>query len=109
MAKGEKEAFKGYTQRWRQLAASIQPLLSDKEMITIFINTLHLPFYEKIVGNMSINFSDLVLIGERVEVGMKKGEIVAEATTSHTNKSHDKEEEEETDLIATLNLQPLTP
>ncbi|RDY13841.1 hypothetical protein CR513_01192, partial [Mucuna pruriens] len=30
---------------------------------------------EKMVGNMSSNFVDLLFIGERVEVGMKKGRI----------------------------------
>ncbi|RDY02972.1 hypothetical protein CR513_13509, partial [Mucuna pruriens] len=32
MAKGEKEAFKGYARHWRELATCIQPPLSDKEM-----------------------------------------------------------------------------
>ncbi|RDX70777.1 hypothetical protein CR513_49943, partial [Mucuna pruriens] len=102
MAKGEKEAFKEYARRWRELAARIQPPLSDKEMVTMFIDTLHPPFYEKMVGNVSSNFANLLLIKERVEVGMKKGRIVLEAATSHTSESYDNEEEEGT---ATSNLQ----
>ncbi|RDX75369.1 hypothetical protein CR513_44756, partial [Mucuna pruriens] len=109
MAKGEKEAFKGYARHWRELATRIQLPLSDKEMVTMFINILPPPFYEKMVGNMSSNFVNLLLIGERVEVGMKKGEIVLEAATSHTSESYDSEEEEGTNLIVTSNLQLLAP
>ncbi|RDX94278.1 hypothetical protein CR513_23358, partial [Mucuna pruriens] len=109
MAKGEKEAFKEYTRRWRELATRIQPPLSDKEMVTMFIETLHSPFYKKMVGNVSSNFANLLLIGERVEVRMKKGRIVLEAATSHTGESYDSKEEEGTNLIATLNPQLLAP
>ncbi|RDX79751.1 hypothetical protein CR513_39793, partial [Mucuna pruriens] len=109
MAKGEKETFKEYSRRWKEQATCIQPPLSDKEMVTMFINTLHLPFYKKMVGNMSSNFANLLLIGERVEVRMKKGRIVLEAATSHTNESYDSKEEEGTNLIVTSNLQLLAP
>ncbi|RDX73687.1 hypothetical protein CR513_46677, partial [Mucuna pruriens] len=104
MVKGEREAFKGNAQHWRELVAHIQPLLSKKKMVTMFIDTLHSPFYEKMVGNVSSYFLDLLLIGERVEVGMKKGKIVPEADTSHTNKPHDGKEEEEANLTANLQL-----
>ncbi|RDX75340.1 hypothetical protein CR513_44776, partial [Mucuna pruriens] len=64
-------------------------------MATMFIDTLHSPFYEKIVGNMASNFSDLVLMGERIEAGMRTRRIAPEAATSYTNESPDTEEEEE--------------
>ncbi|RDX71197.1 hypothetical protein CR513_49490, partial [Mucuna pruriens] len=81
MAKGKREAFKGYAQRWKELVARIQPPLSEKET--------------KMVGKISSNFSDLVLIGERIEAGMRKGKVVLEAAMSHANESPDIEEEEE--------------
>ncbi|RDX70778.1 hypothetical protein CR513_49932, partial [Mucuna pruriens] len=109
MAKGEKKAFKEYARRWRELAARIQPPLSDKEMVTMFIDTLHAPFYKKMVGNVSSNFANLLLIEERVEVGIKKGGIRLEAVTSHANESYDNEEEEGTNLTATSNPQLLAP
>ncbi|RDX62399.1 hypothetical protein CR513_59277, partial [Mucuna pruriens] len=95
MAKGEGEAFKGYAQHWRELAACIQPPLSENEMTTMFIDTIHSSFYEKMVGNVTSNFSDLVLIREKIEAGMRTGRIASEATTSHTNEPPDMEEEEE--------------
>ncbi|RDX96395.1 hypothetical protein CR513_20936, partial [Mucuna pruriens] len=109
MAKGEKETFKEYARRWRELAAHIQPPLFDKEMVTMFINTFHPPFYKKMVRNVLSNFVNLLLIGERVEEGIKKGRIGLEATTPHTNESYDNKEEEGTNLTVTSNPQLLAP
>ncbi|RDX61046.1 hypothetical protein CR513_60758, partial [Mucuna pruriens] len=75
----------------------------------MFIDTLDPPFYEKMVGNVLSIFANLLLIGERVEEGIKKGRIGLEATTPHTNESYDNEEEEGINLTATSNLQLLTP
>ncbi|RDX66996.1 hypothetical protein CR513_54178, partial [Mucuna pruriens] len=46
MAKEASKTFKEYAQRWREVAAHVQPLLSDKEMVTIFIETLQPSFYK---------------------------------------------------------------
>ncbi|RDX82005.1 hypothetical protein CR513_37257, partial [Mucuna pruriens] len=35
MAKKENETFKGYAQRWREIATQVQPPLSEKELVTI--------------------------------------------------------------------------
>ncbi|RDX90748.1 hypothetical protein CR513_27361, partial [Mucuna pruriens] len=109
MAKGEKEAFKEYAKHWMELVTRIQPPLSDKEMVTMFIDTLRPLFYEKMVGNVSSNFVNLLLIEERVEVGMKKGRIVLEAATSHIGESYDSEKGEGTNLATTLKPQILAP
>ncbi|RDY01156.1 hypothetical protein CR513_15555, partial [Mucuna pruriens] len=57
----EAKTFKEYAQCWRELATNIHPLLSEKEMVTMFIDTLQPPFFEKMVGNVSSNFADLVI------------------------------------------------
>jgi len=57
------------------MAAQVEPPLSDKEVIALFINTLREPFYDKMIVSISYNFSDIVIIGERVESGMKSGRI----------------------------------
>ena len=44
-------------------------------MTTMFIETLQSPYYEHVLGNVSSNFSDIVIIGERVEYGLKSGRI----------------------------------
>ncbi|XP_012574941.1 uncharacterized protein [Cicer arietinum] len=52
-------------------------------MVTMFINTLQPPFYDKMIGSVSSNFSDLVIIG----VNKKKEEeshFVASNPTNHS-------------------------
>jgi len=57
------------------LATQVEPPLYEKEMITMFIETLQAPFYEHVLGSVSSNFSDIVTIGERIEHGLKSGKI----------------------------------
>ena len=57
------------------MAAQVEPPLSDKEVVALFIDTLREPFYDKMIGSISSNFSDIVIIGERVESGMRNGKI----------------------------------
>ncbi|KAL0533835.1 hypothetical protein IC582_028106 [Cucumis melo] len=82
MEKKSSESFKEYAQRWRDMAAEVQPPLTDKEMTSMFMNTLRAPFYERMIGNASTNFSDIIVIGERIEYGIKHGRL-AEATTEY--------------------------
>ncbi|RDX68140.1 hypothetical protein CR513_52900, partial [Mucuna pruriens] len=93
MAKGEGVVFKAYAQRWRELATCIQPPLSKNELATMFIDTLHSLFYKKIVENVTSNFSDLVLVGERIEAGMRARKIALKASTSHTESPNSEEED----------------
>ena len=44
MEKKATETFKEYAQRWRDLAAQVNPPLSDKEMVSTFMGTLLHPF-----------------------------------------------------------------
>ena len=44
MTMGSNESFKGYAQRWRDLAGRVQPPLTDRELIDIFMGTLTGPF-----------------------------------------------------------------
>jgi len=48
MVKKSSETFKEYAQRWRELAAQVEPPLYEKEMITMFIKTLQSSFYEHV-------------------------------------------------------------
>ncbi|RDX92297.1 hypothetical protein CR513_25586, partial [Mucuna pruriens] len=73
MIKKESEGFKEYAQRWRELAAQVQPPIMESEMVTMFIDTLPSPYYDRIVGNVASNFVDLVVVGERIELGIRRG------------------------------------
>ncbi|RDX90789.1 hypothetical protein CR513_27294, partial [Mucuna pruriens] len=75
MIKKEQEGFKEYAQRWRELAAQVQPPITEREMVTMFIDTLPSPYYDKVVGNVASNFTNLVVVGERIELGIQRGKF----------------------------------
>ncbi|RDY00039.1 hypothetical protein CR513_16830, partial [Mucuna pruriens] len=87
LSKTDVESFKDYAQRWRELAAKVQPPLSEREMASMFIDTLPTPFYDKVVGSVASNFADLVIIGERIEAGIKRGRFTQDrGSTSFVKK-----------------------
>src|SRR3954469_23439497 len=75
MSMGPKESFKGYAQKWRDMAGRVQPPLSDCELVDMFMGTLTGPFYSHLLGSLSSGFTDLILTGERVESGIQNGKI----------------------------------
>jgi hypothetical protein len=75
MSQKNNEGFKEYAQRWRELAARVQPPLVDREMSDLFMGTLQGPFAERMVGCPVTNFSDIVVARERIESWLKLGKI----------------------------------
>ena len=57
------------------MASRVQPPLLEKELIDMFMRTLQGLYYENMVGSISLGFSDLVNIGERIETRIKNGKI----------------------------------
>ncbi|XP_052728595.1 uncharacterized protein LOC128195360 [Vigna angularis] len=105
MGKKDNETFKEYAQRWRELATQVEPPLFEKEMVAMFVNTLQPPFYEYMVGNVSANFADVVIIGERIEIGVKSGKIASGPSTMENSKkkpSFNPGKKKEGDVHATL-------
>jgi hypothetical protein len=51
-------------EKWRPRAC---PLLDEKEMIKIFIDTLKNPYFDRIVGLQLQFLVDLILVEERIE------------------------------------------
>ncbi|XP_027192674.1 uncharacterized protein [Cicer arietinum] len=76
----------------------------------MFINTLQPPFYDKMIGSVSSKFSDLVIIGERVEMGLKSGKIASGYTGLNNTKklpaSANKKKEEESHFVASNPVNP---
>ncbi|XP_050920042.1 uncharacterized protein LOC127137643 [Lathyrus oleraceus] len=85
MFQHDKESFKEYAQRWRELASQVEPPLAEKELAELFIDTVQPQFYEKMVGSTSLGFSELVAIGARVEYGLRNGKLAAVAGNSNAN------------------------
>ena len=75
MEKKTTEMFREYAHKWKDLAAQVQPLMTDKELNKMFLNTLKSPYYDRMIGNSNNNFLDVVSTGEMIEDGVKLGKI----------------------------------
>ncbi|XP_058774480.1 uncharacterized protein LOC131648768 [Vicia villosa] len=73
LAQKANESFKEYAQKWRELAARVQPPMLEREMMDLFTNTLEGQYYS--ACSASSSFAELVMIGERIESGIKAGRI----------------------------------
>ena len=78
------EGFKDYAQKWRDLAGRVQPPLSEMELVDMFLGTLSGPFFNHLIGSSSVGFTELILIGERVEAGIRNGKIQKDSSSSTT-------------------------
>ncbi|XP_058725781.1 uncharacterized protein LOC131597083 [Vicia villosa] len=85
------ESFRQYAQRWRELAARVQPPLLERELVDMFIGTLQDPYLNRMVGCTASEFSALVVTGERIEHGLKTGKIQDVATTFEFPEQDDEE------------------
>jgi len=77
LEKRDKESIREYAQRWRDLVAQVHPSLLDKEMVTLFANTLKDPYYEHVMGRSAQQFTDVVAVAEQIEQRVKSGRISA--------------------------------
>ena len=82
---GKNEGFKEYAQKWRDLAGRVQPHLSDRDLVDMFMGTLTGPFFNHLIGSSSSGFTELILTREQVKGGIRSGKIQV-ATSSSTVK-----------------------
>ena len=75
MSQKDKETFKEYAQRWRELAAQIVPPLEEKEMTKIFLKTLSSFYYERMIASAPSDFTEMVNMGVRLEEGVREGRL----------------------------------
>ena len=85
MTMGSNEGFKVYAQKWRDLASRVQPPLTERELVDMFMGTLTGPFFNLLIGSSSFEFTKLILTGERIESGIRSGKIpMASGSTSNS-------------------------
>ena len=71
------------------MASHVQSPLLENELVDMFMGTLQGLYYEKMVGSISSGFSDLVTIGERIEVEIKSEKIPGgPSNTPYNTKRH---------------------
>ncbi|KAI4297020.1 hypothetical protein L6164_036932 [Bauhinia variegata] len=71
MRKEYNESFREYAQRWRHITAQVQPPLGKREMIDYFLRILTTPFIEMMAASVYDDFSELIPVGERIEIVYK--------------------------------------
>ncbi|KAF1855012.1 hypothetical protein Lal_00033688 [Lupinus albus] len=90
---------------WRGIASQVLPRLEEDEQITIFINTLPNPFFEKMIGNNTSEFNSLIKVGGRIEQSIKAGKIAAEQTVESKKPNYAKKKEAEAHYVPPNNYQ----
>ena len=83
---GAGKGFKDCAQKWRDLAGKVQPSLSDRELVDMFLGKLSGPLFNHLIGSSSAGFTELILTGERVEAGIRSGKIQKDTSSSSLNK-----------------------
>jgi len=110
ICKKEHESFKEYAQRWRDLAAQVAPPMTEREMITMIVDMLPVFYYEKMVGYTPLSFADLVFIGERIKVFLRRGKFDHLALINKKpGASEENEKEEGTHVVAAIPTWPNFP
>ncbi|RDX85150.1 hypothetical protein CR513_33708, partial [Mucuna pruriens] len=85
--------------RWCELVAQVQPPLTEKEIVTMLIDTLPSPFYDKAVGSVTSSFADLVTVGKRIESGIKRGKFAQANNSIGFAKKDGQEKKEEANAV----------
>ncbi|KAA3483834.1 gag/pol polyprotein [Gossypium australe] len=101
MEKKPSETFRQYAQRWRDVSVQVEPPLTKTEITVLFINTLKASFYDKMVGNATKDFADVVISGELIENGIKNGRM--EGSESSKRPAPVKKKEPEAHMVGTGN------
>jgi len=113
MCKRDNESFKEYTQRWKDLAAQVVPPMVEREMTTMIMDTWPVFYYEKMVGYMSSSFANLLFVGERIEVGLRKGKFNYVTSMNPSNRgpgmSGERKKEGESHVVAVVPTWPKIP
>ncbi|KAL5127966.1 Dynein heavy chain [Glycine soja] len=91
------ESFKEYAQRWKDMVAQAVPPMTEREMITVIVDTLPV-------------FTNLVFVGERIEVGLKRGKFDHPALTNEKTRANEEDENEEgTHVVVVIPTWPNFP
>jgi len=91
MTQKDNETFREYAQRWRNIAAQVSPHVEEKEMTKVFLKTLSQFYYEKMVGSVPRDFTEMVSMGVQLEEGVREGRLVKESVSAGSSKRKEQE------------------
>ena len=92
------------------MTAQVAPPMTEREMITMIVDTLPVFYYEKMVGYMPSSLSDLVFLGERIKMGLRRGKFYYATSASTSNRRFEagraKKKERDTHVITSVPTWP---
>ena len=86
MTMGSDEGFKEYAQKLKDLDGRVQPPLTDRESVDMFMGTLTGPCFNLLIRRSSSEFTEMILTGEQVKSGIKSGKIPMVSTSTTKKK-----------------------
>lgn len=63
----EIKSFKEYAQCLRELPAHVEASLFEKELTSMFMDTMQSPFFVNMIGSGAFGFVESITIGERFD------------------------------------------
>ena len=60
MRKGPNENYKEYVVRWKEATTLVEPPLTNREINSLFVDTIPSFYYDKLIGNAFSKFSNLL-------------------------------------------------
>ena len=88
MVQKDRESFKEYAQRWREVAAQVIPPMEEKEMTKIFLKILSSFYYEKMVASAPTDFNEMVSMGVHLEETVREGHLSEDGDSSNGAKKY---------------------
>src|ERR1051325_6568147 len=88
MSKKERESFKEYAQRWREVSSRVQPPLVERELNDLCMGTFPSQYYERLLGSNFSDFSNLVMVGEKIAEGLKMVRYQEEVSDRLLQRNH---------------------
>ena len=67
MKKRPEENYKEYAVRWKNTTSMVRPPLTIHEENSMFVDTLHSPYYDMLIVNTFVEFEDLMYSVGRIE------------------------------------------
>ena len=99
MAQRDKESFKEYAQRWREIASQVVPPMGEQEMTKVFLKTLGSFYYERMVASLSSDFTEMVRMGVCLEDAVREGHLTKDEGTKKSSYGFSRKKDKDTNAF----------
>ncbi|XP_060183367.1 uncharacterized protein LOC132613370 [Lycium barbarum] len=71
------ENYREFPSQWRAEAARVQPQMCEGELVSVFIRSQELDFYDRMLSMAGRPFAEFVKMGEAIEDALKSSKIIS--------------------------------